>query len=432
MSNVLNQDTLAMKPPTRDPKIQAALAAPAIEPVSSDEEIALAGQEKDSPTELVLTSEESDQIIEGVPQSTASSIGLLDRVRFAIDPTAKQDALDRAMRARKEFQLDLTIAAREKELQDLSDGPDGIQPTIIGLNQKGGAGKSPNETSSAVTIAAVTDQTVVIVDNNQVLGSTLQYLDIKTTLGVRDSMKKFSENTSSANVIRYLGHHPKYRNIYGVNSDTAAKRAKSPIDVTEFFGYAKGLKSACHTLIFDNGNEVINAQTLVGIELADVLRFVAIPWVNDATRLCRDTMEEIGDLYSQKVDDAVITVSACYKEDMNLNYWAKYFNHPKEQICLIPYDPIFEPRMITKDGSPEREVWVVDHEQFKKETYLANLERDILTFKQAQKGIERKNGEQESTEEIIARINKFLQEKANEPSRQAIQEAAYKMLNPAS
>lgn len=401
--------------PTRDPKIQAVLAA----------------QKEESPAEFVLTDDDYDLIIEGAPQSTASSIGLLDRVRLAIDPTAKQQVLERAMRARKEFQLDLTIAAREKELQDLSDGPNGIQPTIIGLNQKGGAGKSPNETSSAVTIAAVTDQTVVVVDNNQVLGSTLQYLDIKTTLGVRDSMKKFSDDTSSANVIRHLGHHPKYRNIYGVNSDTAAKRAKSPIDVTEFFNYAKGLKSACHTLIFDNGNEVINAQTLVGIELADVLRFVAIPWVNDATRLCRDTMDEISVLYPEKVENAVITVSACYKEDMNLNYWEEYFSHPKEQICLIPYDPIFRPRMVTKDGSPEREVWVVDHEQFDKRTYLANLERDILTFKQAQKGIEGKKGKQESTEEIIARINKFLQEKANEPSRQAVEEAAYKMLNPA-
>lgn len=387
--------------------------------------------------------EKTPVVIEGVPRSTQSTIGVKDRIRFAFNPTAKQEILQQAMMESNEFRLDLVIASKEKELQDLSDGPDGIQPTVIELNQKGGTGKSPNATSCAVTVAATTDQTVFVVDNNQVLGSTLQYLDIKKTLGVRDSMEIFRTDTSTSNVIRHLGHHPKYRNIYGVGSDTAEKRHNNPIDVTKLYTYAKGLKSACHTLIFDNGNEVINAQTLVGIELSDVLRFVAIPSVNDATRLCRDTMAEIAVLYPQKVKDAVITVSACRAADMNLDYWADYFDHPKDQVCLIPYDPIFEPRIVTRDGSPERVVWVVDHEQFNKATYLANLERDILTFKQASKGIAAKKDSGESVEAIIARIHKFLQENANPttPSigefdeiafNEAVDREVYKRLNPAS
>ena len=354
----------------------------------------------------------------------------IERVAHTLTAEARQAEHDSAINAR----LDQAIALAEIELIDLGDGLDGIAPTIIELNQKGGAGKSPNATSSAVTLAANNDQVIFVVDNNQVLGSTLQYLGIPKTLGVRDSMTVFRDDTTYSHIRRHLGHHPKYKNLYGVDSDPEDKRRNKPIDAIAYYKYGKGLKSACHTLLFDNGNEVVNAQTLVGLELADVLRFVTIPWVNDANRLCKDTMEETRALYPEKVANAIITISACRPDEMNLEYWAKHFNHPKEQICLIPFDPIFRPRVAIVDGEHKEMAWVVNHTQFQKQTYLANLEREILTLKQARKGVEAKKAKNESEDDIIKRMLKFLQDAEIDKAafEAAVQAEVNRRLNPAS
>lgn len=325
-------------------------------------------------------------------------------------PGSKQAEMQRIAAAhveRMERQLDDQIALAEKELQDLSDGPDGVQPIIIELNQKGGAGKSADATSSAVTIGKTTGQTVIVVDNNQVLGSTLEYLGIERTLGIRRSMETFRINSTNSNVIRHLGHHPRYRNIYGVDSDDAIARHDKPIDPNEYYDFSQGLSKACHTLIMDNGNEVKNVQTLVGIEVAHVLRFVFIPWVNLAAKLCRDTMQEIKQLYPEKVANSVIVISACQDSDMNAEEWADYFNHPKEQICFIPYDPIFEPRRAVSDKSQE-EVWVINHDQLTKPTYLANLHRDILTLQQARKAISKDIDPIQRRNQDLERVRGFL------------------------
>lgn len=373
-----------------------------------------------------------------------------ERMFQSFTAEARQAEHDQVINAR----FNRAIYLAENELVSLGDGENGVDPVIIELNQKGGAGKSPNGTSSAVTLAANNDQVIIVVDGNQVLGSTLQYLDIHDTLGVRDSMEKFKENTTYAFVRKHLGHHPKYKNIYGVGSDSSEKRRNNPIDLTEYYTYGKGLKSACQTLIFDNGNEVINAQTIVGLELAHVLRFVTIPWVNLANQLCKDTMAEIRALYPEKVERAVITISACRTNDaadMDIDHWASFFNHPKEQICLIPYDPIFQPRVTIVDGEPTETAWVVDLDQFNKQTYLANLERDILTLKQARKGIEAGKQKEETDETIIKRMLGFLQTNADQKSpqqaaidqaeidarieeevRRRLPAAVYSHLNPAS
>ena len=363
---------------------------------------------------------------------------LKERVIHSLNAEARQAEHDQAINAR----LDRAIALAENELVTLGDGKDGVDPVIIELNQKGGAGKSPNATTSAVTLAANNDQVVFVIDSNQVLGSTLQYLGIKETLGIRDSMKQFREDTSYAYVRKFLGHHPLYKNLYGIDSDPKDKRHNNPIDLIEFYEFAKGLKSACQTLIFDNGNEVINAQTLVGLELSDVYRFVTIPSVNDANRLCKDTMDEIRILYPEKVANAVLTISACHPREMDLDRWAEEFSHPKEQICLIPYDPILKPRVTIVDGKPVQSAWIIDRTQFQKTTYLANLERDILTFKQASKGIEARKVNPDTYETIIERMLGFLQTNADPKKPQqveidqatfeaAVQAEVHRRLNPA-
>lgn len=346
-----------------------------------------------------------------------------ERILYSFNAEARQAERERDINAR----LDQAIALAENELVALGDGKDGVDPVIIELNQKGGAGKSPNGTSSAVTLAANNDQVIFIVDNNQVLGSTLQYVGIFQTLGVRDSMEKFRNNTSYAYIRKFLGHHPLYKNLYGIDSDPKDKRHNNPIDLIEFYNYARGLKSACQTLIFDNGNEVINAQTIVGLELSDVFRFVTIPSVNDANRLCKDTMEEIRILYPEKVENAVLTISACHPDEMDLDRWADEFKHPKEQICLIPYDPILKPRITIVNGKPIQSAWVINRTQFQKQTYLANLERDILTLKQARKGIEARNESEDTDEAIIERMLEFLQTNADpkKPEQAGLDKAAF-------
>ena len=346
-----------------------------------------------------------------------------ERMIHSLNADARQAEHDQAINTR----LDHAIALAENELVVLGDGKDGVDPVIIELNQKGGAGKSPNATTSAVTLAANNDQVVFVIDSNQVLGSTLQYLGIEETLGMRDSMKQFREDTSYAYVRKFLGHHPLYKNLYGIDSDPKDKRHNNPIDLIEFYNFAKGLKSACHTLIFDNGNEVINAQTLVGLELSDVYRFVTIPSVNDANRLCKDTMDEIRILYPEKVANAVLTISACHPKEMDLDRWAEEFSHPREQICLIPYDPILKPRIRVVDGKPVQSAWVVDRTQFQKTTYLANLERDILTFKQARKGIEARKANPDTYETIIDRMLVFLHTNADpkKPQQAEIDQAVF-------
>lgn len=348
---------------------------------------------------------------------------LKERMIHSLNAEARQAEHNQAIDAR----LDYAIALAENELVVLGDGKDGVDPVIIELNQKGGAGKSPNGTSSAVTLAANNDQVVIVIDNNQVLGSTLQYLGIKETLGVRDSMRQFRKDTSYAYVRKFLGHHPLYKNLYGVDSDPKDKRHNNPIDLTGFYTFAKGLKSACQTLIFDNGNEVINAQTIVGLELSDVYRFVTIPSVNAANRLCKDTMDEIRILYPEKVANAVLTISACHPEEMDLDRWADEFKHPKEQICLIPYDPILKPRITIVDGKPVQSAWVIDRTQFQKTTYLANLERDILTLKQARKGIKAREASSDTYDVIVERMLGFLQTNADpkKPQQAEIDQAAF-------
>lgn len=319
-----------------------------------------------------------------------------ERFRYQFDPIYRQ--------ATDERKLETTIAEREQELQDLSDGLDGIQPVIINLNQRGGVGKSRDSSISATTIGEVTGQMVTVIDNNQTKGTTLRYLGIKKSLGIREAMDLFSNNAPMEEIIRYLGHHPMYRNVYAIDSDTADKRSGRPIDPREYADFSINLKRSCSALIFDNGNEVDGSQTEVGAAMADVLRFVAMPSVDDATSLGRDTMEHLKTAFPEKVKNSVIVLTGCQERDFNLNYWSDYFEHPSEQISLVPYDPICESSGGLKTGSPERKVWVVRNHELQRRTYLANLDKEILTYRQAKIEIDRKRAEKAAKKADAARV----------------------------
>lgn len=354
--------------PTRTPSNFPAAAKRELEPANSTE------------VELYETDDDS---------SSAGTFSVIDTgmnfIQDLVHPGRRQAEIDRIRENTMRARMEEDIVLASSELYELSCGQDGTQAVIMELNQKGGTGKSPLAASSAVTIGHVTEQTVAVIDNNQVAGNTVKWLDIIKTIGIREAILEVNKNPQHASIIRLLGHHPGYRNVYGIDSDLVADRRGKPIIPDKFDTFLKNVKSAFHTVIIDNGNEVDNDQTIVAARNANVLRFVAIPWMNDAVRLCKDTMDYFRIVFPKKVADSVIVINACNQEDMDIQYWADYFSHPVEQISLIPYDPIFKPRERTNNSSPEREVWAINHYELAPATWLANIQRDILTLKQAKK-----------------------------------------------
>lgn len=277
--------------------------------------------------------------------------------------------------------LDEQIDQARKDLQGLTDGENGIQATIVEANQKGGSGKSTDTASSACTIGETTGQSIVVVDNNQTKGNTASRLGVGKTLTIRAAMRQLGSNFTHAKAIRYLGHHPVYRNVYVVDSDDAKGRKTQPISDTEYRDLVLQLKREFHSVLFDFGNNLDAIQTEVALDVADVLRFVAVPWIENSVEDCRDTMEHFRDGHPDKVANSVIVISGHKKGDPDVVYYAEYFNHPAEQIVLIPFDPVFKP--LRTKGSPEEQVRVVDHANFRRRTLLANLRRDILTLQRA-------------------------------------------------
>lgn len=334
-------------------------------------------------------------------------------VKGFINPLMSQASVERRARsANRTLQLQLDIAERERILQDLSDGPEGIKPVIAKVNQKGGCGKTTDTSSGSIVTGHVTGQTIIVVDGNQARGNTKSRMVEQKTLPIRKAMATLGTNFSHNDVTRHLGHHPKYRNVYVIDSDNADARAGRPITVDEYYPFVVNLEAESSAVVYDCGNEMDSVQFLVAISHAHVLCFVAVPWVANAVEDCRDTMDHIRKAYPEKVANSVITLTGCYENDMNAQYWADFFKHPADQIAFIPFDPAFEAQSNARPDSPERKVWITDHAEFQLTTYLANLDREILTFKQARKGLELAKEKPETLSQKIDKIKRIVQAKA--------------------
>lgn len=241
--------------------------------------------------------------------------------------------------------------------------------------EKGGVGKTTNGVASAATEALVTGALCLVFDNNQTRGTTASAVGVTQTLSVRQLIQineKWPELLTTDWLTTHLGVHPVYGNLFVVTSDIAKDRKKYPVISEERVARLIAKLSECfERIMFDQGNNPEMPAQVAAVKAAKVLRFVFDPRVDNAIQNCIDTMDYYRDIVPEKVQNAVLVVSAHRRSDMDASYYASLFDIPVEQVVLMPFERNLEP---PRGKKPKQQIVTVDDRLQE----LARLTRPIL------------------------------------------------------
>lgn len=264
------------------------------------------------------------------------------------------------------------------------------------VNDKGGVGKTPVATGLGITVAGATEQSTLLFDANQTKGSTASRVGVKKTATIRGSMamyKKILEDGGDLTadiLVQMLGRHPMegYGSLRVIDSDNVAGQLQkvSEIECLEF------LQACAHSFRFcigDCGNTLTDSITMAAMRFADVPVFVARPIQENSLTGARDTMEYYRDssLFPSKVARSVVAIidqkpSLLRQRSPGVADFAKFFDHPEDQIVVIPYDPFYEVKRLDKIDDPDDLIKVVTMEQWQPKTLDAYLRLACLVYRQ--------------------------------------------------
>jgi|GEM_PF-4808751 len=275
------------------------------------------------------------------------------------------------------------IERAEAELYESHCKDNGYTITVV--PSKGGVGKTHTVAVLSTLYAWITGQAIGAVDVNPSEGNLHTRLGVDKTVNILGLLRNYLVNLplrvrNHSLMIQDVGKHPVkgLHNVHVVRFDDGTRRVKAPEPERRI---VKKLLLACrqafHTAIYDTGNSLYSPWTLGAAEISDVILISLVPWMENAETGAKSTLERLIELSPEITSRIIIVVNGEKRKitDQVVANYASRFNHPVENVVVLPYDRIFEPLPVPKtdSGATEQPVRIVDIRNARPATQLASL-----------------------------------------------------------
>jgi MinD superfamily P-loop ATPase len=216
-----------------------------------------------------------------------------------------------------------------KKLETLGD----VQRTIVHLNSKGGAGKSPLTIWKALAKAMVFKCYVVVMDLNVNAGHVAMLLGYERsdTIQLRAYLNTLE---------RYVNHDAfigdvKWEPETGVGFISCEPQSQPPLVRRSVEAGIRMAKRNAHTLYLDPTNGIDHPVNLAALQTADVVWFagnMSTPASLDDITSTRQQYIDLG--FEKKVTNGLIAIFGAKSRDRQL--FADRYKVPIEQVFIIP------------------------------------------------------------------------------------------------